>query len=155
MLMAMSFQLCLDMDDDMFHLHQWISVIVGKTPWPSSMTLSGHLGVRHQWVGVYELKVLTFTWRSSCVLLTWTAVMLNVLNVSCLSAGIMLVPEGKTVDGFELHFGLNFLGHFLLTNLLLDTLKKSGKHDAYSRIVTMSSATHYGGRLNMEDLQGR
>uniref|UniRef100_A0A4W5NEL4 Dehydrogenase/reductase (SDR family) X-linked n=1 Tax=Hucho hucho TaxID=62062 RepID=A0A4W5NEL4_9TELE len=75
----------------------------------------------------------------------------------CLSfiAGIMLVPEGKTEDSFELHFGLNYLGHFLLTNLLLDKLKRSGKHDACSRVVTMSSATHYVGRLNMEDLQGR
>uniref|UniRef100_A0A4W5R9M5 Dehydrogenase/reductase (SDR family) X-linked n=1 Tax=Hucho hucho TaxID=62062 RepID=A0A4W5R9M5_9TELE len=77
------------------------------------------------------------------------------LHVLVNNAGIMLVPEGKTEDGFELHFGLNYLGHFLLTNLLLDKLKRSGRHDACSRVVTMSSATHYVGRLNMEDLQGR
>lgn len=64
----------------------------------------------------------------------------------------MLVPERKTEDGFELHFGLNYLGHFLLTNLLLDTLKRSGRHGCSSRIVNMSSATHYGGVLDMDDL---
>ncbi|XP_042180012.1 dehydrogenase/reductase SDR family member on chromosome X-like isoform X2 [Oncorhynchus tshawytscha] len=77
------------------------------------------------------------------------------LHVLVNNAGVMLVPEGTTEDGFELHFGLNYLGHFLLTNLLLDKLKRSGRHDACSRVVTMSSATHYVGSLNMEDLQGR
>lgn len=67
----------------------------------------------------------------------------------------MLVPERKTEDGFELHFGLNYLGPFLLTNLLLDTLRKSGKRGQCSRVVTVSSATHYGGRLDLNDLQGR
>ncbi|XP_029926193.1 polyprenol dehydrogenase isoform X2 [Myripristis murdjan] len=77
------------------------------------------------------------------------------LHVLVNNAGIMLVPERKTADGFELHFGLNYLGHFLLTNLLLDTLKKSGTQGRCARIVTMSSATHYGGVLHMDDLQSR
>lgn len=71
------------------------------------------------------------------------------------AAGVMLVPERRTEDGFELHFGLNYLGHFLLANLLLDVLRKSGKPGKCSRIVIMSSATHYGGRLTLDDLQGR
>ncbi|XP_075999277.1 polyprenol dehydrogenase isoform X2 [Genypterus blacodes] len=70
-------------------------------------------------------------------------------------AGTMLVPERRTEDGFELHFGLNYLGHFLLTNLLLDMLKQSGRHGCCSRIVTMSSATHYEGVLDMDDLHRR
>ncbi|KAJ8252870.1 hypothetical protein GJAV_G00206490 [Gymnothorax javanicus] len=77
------------------------------------------------------------------------------LHVLVNNAGVMLVPEKTTEDGFELHFGLNYLGHFLLTNLLLDALKKSGTADCCARIVTLSSATHYGGVLNMADLQGR
>ncbi|XP_031172118.1 dehydrogenase/reductase SDR family member on chromosome X isoform X4 [Sander lucioperca] len=67
-------------------------------------------------------------------------------------AGTMMVPEGQTEDGFEIHFGLNYLGHFLLTNLLLDTLKRSGRPGRCSRIVNMSSATHYAGEMHMDDL---
>lgn len=67
----------------------------------------------------------------------------------------MLVPEKKTEDGFEEHIGVNYLGHFLLTNLLLDTLKQSGTHSHNARIVTLSSATHYVGELHLHDLQSR
>ncbi|XP_077102945.1 polyprenol dehydrogenase [Siphateles boraxobius] len=77
------------------------------------------------------------------------------LHVLVNNAGVMLVPERRTEDGFELHFGLNYLGHFLLANLLLGLLRKSGKPGKCSRIVIMSSATHYGGRLTLDDLQGR
>ncbi|KAM6381929.1 polyprenol dehydrogenase [Alca torda] len=77
------------------------------------------------------------------------------LHVLVNNAGVMLVPERKTEDGFEEHFGLNYLGHFLLTNLLLDTLKQSGTHSHNARIITVSSATHYVGELHLNDLQSR
>lgn len=67
----------------------------------------------------------------------------------------MMVPQRTTEDGFEEHFGLNYLGHFLLTNLLLDSLRASGSPSHSARVVTVSSATHYVGQLHMEDLQFR
>ncbi|XP_035581516.1 dehydrogenase/reductase SDR family member on chromosome X isoform X1 [Zalophus californianus] len=76
------------------------------------------------------------------------------LHVLVNNAGVMMVPQRKTRDGFEEHFGLNYLGHFLLTNLLLDTMKESGSPGCSARVLAVSSATHYIGELNMDDLQG-
>ncbi|XP_076963895.1 polyprenol dehydrogenase [Callospermophilus lateralis] len=76
------------------------------------------------------------------------------LHVLVNNAGVMMVPQRQTKDGFEEHLGVNYLGHFLLTNLLLDTLKESGSPGCSARVVTVSSATHYVGELNLDDLQG-
>lgn len=69
------------------------------------------------------------------------------------NAGLMYTPEGKTKDGFETQFGTNHLGHFLLTELLLPTLKQSTP----SRIVILSSCFHdraqgREGKIFFEDL---
>ena len=51
--------------------------------------------------------------------------------------------RGLTKSGFELAFGTNHLGHFLLTQLLLERIKASAKEAAPARIVTLSSRAHY------------
>jgi NAD(P)-dependent dehydrogenase (short-subunit alcohol dehydrogenase family) len=60
------------------------------------------------------------------------------------NAGVMVPPFTRTEDGFELQFGTNHLGHFALTNLLLDHVK--------GRVVTVSSTGHRMGRIDFDDL---
>ncbi|XP_076887294.1 short-chain dehydrogenase TIC 32, chloroplastic-like [Bidens hawaiensis] len=65
------------------------------------------------------------------------------LNVLILNAGIMSPPFTLSQDGIELQFATNHIGHFLLTNLLLDTMKKtSDKCQKEGRIVIVSSELH-------------
>jgi NAD(P)-dependent dehydrogenase (short-subunit alcohol dehydrogenase family) len=66
------------------------------------------------------------------------------LDVLVNNAGIMMVPAGRTADGFELQFGTNHLGHFALTNLLLPHVT--------DRVVTVSSGMHRQGHIDLDDL---
>lgn len=75
------------------------------------------------------------------------------LHVLVLNAGVMLAPRGsRTADGFERHLGVNFLGHFLLTLLLLDALRAAGSRGRRSRVVALGSATHYVGEVDPETM---
>ena len=58
------------------------------------------------------------------------------------NAGVMATPEAKTVDGFELQLGVDHLGHWSLTALLLPALLRSPG----ARIVTVTSSAHHIGR---------
>lgn len=71
------------------------------------------------------------------------------LDILVNNAGLMIPPYGKTKDGFELQFGINYLGHFLLTGLLLEPLKNA----AEARVVSLSSLAHKWGDIYFEDLQ--
>jgi NAD(P)-dependent dehydrogenase (short-subunit alcohol dehydrogenase family) len=60
------------------------------------------------------------------------------------NAGVMVPPLTYTVDGYELQFATNHLGHFALTNLLLQRVR--------GRVVTVSSTGHRMGRIDFEDV---
>jgi NAD(P)-dependent dehydrogenase (short-subunit alcohol dehydrogenase family) len=70
------------------------------------------------------------------------------LDVLINNAGIFVHERMETADGFEYQIGVNHLGPFLLTSLLLDLLKKSGE----ARIINVSSAAHLIGKINFDDL---
>ncbi len=72
------------------------------------------------------------------------------LHVLVNNAGIFLPKRVVTADGLEATFTTNHLGHFLLTNLLLDLLKAS----APSRIINITSDAHKGAEIDFDDLMG-
>jgi NAD(P)-dependent dehydrogenase (short-subunit alcohol dehydrogenase family) len=71
------------------------------------------------------------------------------LDVLVNDAGAVFPRRMESVDGIEMTLALNHLAPFLLTNLLLDTLKAS----VPSRIVTVSSGAHMGARIDFDNLQ--
>ena len=64
------------------------------------------------------------------------------------NAGLMAIPEQRTAQGFEMQLGVNHLGHFALTGLLLPALRAAPG----SRVVTVSSTGHRPGRIRFDDL---
>jgi NAD(P)-dependent dehydrogenase (short-subunit alcohol dehydrogenase family) len=64
------------------------------------------------------------------------------LDILVNNAGVMGIPEQRTVDGFELQFGVDHLGHYALTALLMPALLRAGA----ARIVTVTSTAHHMGR---------
>lgn len=76
------------------------------------------------------------------------------LDVLINNAGVMAIAEGRTVDGFETQFGVDHLGHWTLTALLLPALLRTSG----SRVVTVTSTAHHMGRavdLANPHLEGR
>jgi protochlorophyllide reductase len=66
------------------------------------------------------------------------------------NAGVMAPPRTLTAQGFELQFGVNHLGHYALTRLLLPLLRASTS----ARVVQVTSGAQYFGQIDFDDLQG-
>jgi NAD(P)-dependent dehydrogenase (short-subunit alcohol dehydrogenase family) len=67
------------------------------------------------------------------------------------NAGVMALPKRQTTaDGFEMQFGINYLGHYALTARLLPLLRRGHQ----LRVVNLSSMAHRSGRIDFDDLQG-
>jgi NAD(P)-dependent dehydrogenase (short-subunit alcohol dehydrogenase family) len=65
------------------------------------------------------------------------------------NAGIMIPPPSKTEDGFEIQFGVNFIGHFALTGHLFNLLEATKG----SRVVTLSSIAHRGAEIDFDNFR--
>lgn len=103
---------------------------------------SGNRNVRFRQLDLSSLKscrnfVTTIHYEESCLY--------ALIN----NAGVFWVPYTRTEDGFELNIGVNHMGHFLITILLLPLLHASNDT---SRIVTVSSLMHAVGKLDFTDL---
>ncbi len=64
------------------------------------------------------------------------------------NAGVMVPPKMNTEDGFELQFGVNHLGHFALTGLLINKIKEQPG----ARVVNVSSLAHRAGKIEYDDI---
>ena len=68
----------------------------------------------------------------------------DAVDVLVNNAGVLGLPFGRTAEGFEMHMGINYLGHFALTCLLGDRITH--------RVVSVTSMSHMFGRVHLEDL---
>jgi NAD(P)-dependent dehydrogenase (short-subunit alcohol dehydrogenase family) len=98
----------------------------------AAATMAGEAEVRHLDLGsLASIREFAVAWNGDLDLL---------IN----NAGVMVPPLSRTADGFELQLGTNHLGHFALTNLLLEHVT--------GRVVTVSSTGHRFGEIDFDDL---
>ena len=74
------------------------------------------------------------------------------VNILICNAGVAAVPLGHTKQGFEQHIGVNHIGHFYLTQLLLPKLEASATAAAPSRVVVLASLNYLMGTIEIDDL---
>lgn len=77
------------------------------------------------------------------------------INVLLLNAGVFISKYERSVEGYEKHFAINHLGHFVLTNQLIDVLcdgAKNTNNEFMSRVVVVASNSHYNGEINFRQL---
>ena len=72
------------------------------------------------------------------------------LDVLVNNAGMMLMHEERSADGYEWQFAVNHLSHFLLTHLLLDLIRHTAAEAGEARIVNVSSDAHKGAHIHWD-----
>ncbi|XP_077518612.1 polyprenol dehydrogenase-like isoform X2 [Amblyomma americanum] len=78
-----------------------------------------------------------------------------VIDMLICGAGVMFTPYEVTEDGFESQLSINYLGHCLLTALLLPRLISAGTPKRMARIINVSSCVHKVAHINFDDIHGR
>lgn len=73
------------------------------------------------------------------------------LDILINNAGVMAIPRQETADGFEMQLGVNHLGHFALTGLLIDLIVKTPR----ARIHNVTSSANFFGTINFDDLMSK
>ncbi len=99
-------------------------------------------------IGAIPLDLASFASIRACV--TDFQSQYPKLDVLINNAGVFSSTLQRTAEGFEWHFGINHLGHFLLTHLLLPQLLSAEA----SRVINVSSNGHYGGSIDFDNLRG-
>jgi retinol dehydrogenase 12 len=74
------------------------------------------------------------------------------VNILICNAGVMACPLEHTKQGFEMHMGVNHIGHFYLTQLLLPKLEASATAAAPSRVIVVASSNYLWGSIDINDL---
>ena len=98
----------------------------------AAATVTGSTEVRHlDLADLQSMREFAEGWRDT-------------VHILVNNAGVMVPPLGRTADGFELQFGINHLGHFALTNLLLPRIT--------GRVVTVASSAHRSATIDFDDL---
>lgn len=95
------------------------------------------------WIYLSTVSLIFTNEADACASELFVAVELNLFPLFCanIDAGVMALPTFRpTVEGHDSQFGINYLGHFYLTHLLLPLVKKAPK----ARIVMTASSAHYG-----------
>ncbi|XP_038048265.1 dehydrogenase/reductase SDR family member on chromosome X-like [Patiria miniata] len=103
-------------------------------------------------LNVEYIKVDLASLQSTMDFIQETKERMQYLNVLVCNAGIGFAKQAYTEDNYESHFQVNYLSHLLIV-LHLMPLLQTGAPD--SRIVLLSSAAHKGGKLDLDNMQGR
>lgn len=67
----------------------------------------------------------------------------------------MFGPYYESADGYEAQFATNYLGHFLLTHLLLQNIIAAGVHNENARIINVTSCAHTVGEIDFDDINSK